>query len=171
MFTKTYTVSQNPWIFKVCPCSSLAGGWAPYIHIILSYIVSITWYITQPLVSILLWWWACSSDTLVYPSIFTFPLFSLHHWSTTTHPCWHNCMHLHPHLLTHDTHLHFIRPASLIWWTDVLRFTCFISILSSPMCTLLWPDQSWILMLHSQALTIALLWMSLVPAFLFTICI
>ena len=29
----------------------LAGSRAPYIHIILSYIVSITWYITQPLVS------------------------------------------------------------------------------------------------------------------------
>ena len=29
----------------------MAGSWAPYIPVILSYIVSITWYITQPLVS------------------------------------------------------------------------------------------------------------------------
>ena len=32
----------------------LAGSWAPFIHIILSYVVSITWYITQPLVRMLL---------------------------------------------------------------------------------------------------------------------
>ena len=31
-----------------------AGSWAPYIHVILSYVVSITWYITQPLVRLLL---------------------------------------------------------------------------------------------------------------------
>ena len=29
----------------------MAGSRAPYIHVILSYVVSITWYITQPLVS------------------------------------------------------------------------------------------------------------------------
>ena len=114
-------------------------------------------------------WWACSSDTLVYPSIFAFPLLSLHHWSTTMHPCWHN--HTCLHSLMHNTCLHFIGPASLIWWTDVLQFTCFISILSSPTCTLPWPDQSWILAPCGQALTIALLQMSLVLAFLFTICI
>ena len=32
----------------------LAGSWAPYIHVILSYVVSITWYINQPLVRLLL---------------------------------------------------------------------------------------------------------------------
>ena len=31
----------------------LAGSQAPYIHVILSYIVSITWYINQPLVRLL----------------------------------------------------------------------------------------------------------------------
>ena len=46
-------------------------------------------------------------------------------------------------LLMHDTCLHFIRPASLIWWTDVLQFTCFISILSSPnVC----PPAAWLIM-------------------------
>ena len=30
-------------------------------------------------------WWASSSDTLIYPSIFAFPSLSLHHRSTTTH--------------------------------------------------------------------------------------
>ena len=29
-------------------------SWAPYIHVILSYVVSITWYINQPLVRLLL---------------------------------------------------------------------------------------------------------------------
>ena len=47
----------------------------------------------------------------------------------------HQCDHTWLHLLTHDTHTHFIRLALLIWWTYVLWFTCFISILSSPnMC-------------------------------------
>ena len=32
-------------------------------------------------------WWASSSDTLIYPSIFTFPSLSLHCQSTTTHRC------------------------------------------------------------------------------------
>ena len=32
-------------------------------------------------------WWASSSDTLIYPSIFTFPSLSLHRRSTTTHLC------------------------------------------------------------------------------------
>ena len=30
-------------------------------------------------------WWASSSDTLIYPSIFAFPSLSLHRQSTTTH--------------------------------------------------------------------------------------
>ena len=32
----------------------LAGSQAPYIHVLLSYVVSITWYINQPLVRLLL---------------------------------------------------------------------------------------------------------------------
>ena len=78
-------------------------------------------------------WWTSSSDTLIYPSIFAFPLFPLHCWSTTMYPC--RCNHTWSHLHLHFTHTHFIGPASLIWWTHVLWFTCFISILSSPnMC-------------------------------------
>ena len=98
-------------------------------------------------------------------------LFSLFHYflyiadSPLPTPCQHDCTQcIH-------THLCFIRPASLIWWTDFLQFTCFMSILSSPTCTLLQPDQSQILTPRGQALTIASLQMSLVLAFLFTICI
>ena len=62
---------------------------------------------------------------LIYPSIFAFPLLPLHCWSTTTHLC--------TDATTHDnTHTCFIGPISLIWWTHVLQFTCFISILSIP---------------------------------------
>ena len=82
----------------------------------------------------ILQWWASSSDTLLCPSIFAFPLLPLHHWSTTTHPrtdmtaCDHTCT-------------HFIRPILLIWWTHVSQFTCFISILSNPnVCSpVVWP--------------------------------
>ena len=92
----------------------------------------------------------------------TFPTLLIHHYAPLL--MW-------PHTTTHNTRLHFNRPVSLIWWTDVLQFTCFISILSSPMCALLQPDQSQILTPCSQALTIASLWMSLVLTFLLTICI
>ena len=57
-------------------------------------------------------WWASSSDTLTYPSIFTFPLLPLHRQSTTTHS---DCSCL------HDIGTHFI---GLIWWTHDLWFTC-----------------------------------------------
>ena len=79
-------------------------------------------------------WWASSSDTLLYPSIFAFPLLPLHHWPTTTHP--------HTNTTTCDhTCTRFIGPILLIWWTHVLQFTCFISILSNPnMCPpVAWP--------------------------------
>ena len=73
-------------------------------------------------------WWASSSDMLIYPSIFTFPLLpilSIHCWSTTMHPC--------TDVTTRDrTRTHFIGPISLIWWTHDLWFTCFTSILSIP---------------------------------------
>ena len=54
-------------------------------------------------------WWACSSDTFVYPSIFTFPLLSLHCWFTTTHPLptWLHAMHPHSPLL-HQTSLTYL---------------------------------------------------------------
>ena len=41
-------LTRISWII---PLYYLAGSWAPYIHVILSDIVSITWYITQPLIS------------------------------------------------------------------------------------------------------------------------
>ena len=83
------------------------------------------------------WWWASSSYTLIYPSIFAFPLLPLHHWSTSTHPCTDVTAHNH-------THTHLIRPISHIWWTHVLWFTCFTSILSNPnMCPpAVWPITS-----------------------------
>ena len=85
------------------------------------------------------------------PYYFHLSITSLHRWSSTTHPVRASMI----------THLCFIRPALLIWWTYDLWFTCFIAILSYPMCALLQPDQSWIIMLQSQALTIASLQMSL----------
>ena len=41
------------------------------------FLVSPMWTLPQ--------WWASSSDTLIYPSIFAFPSLSLHRWSTTMH--------------------------------------------------------------------------------------
>ena len=71
----------------------------------------------------IVWWWASSSDTLINPSIFTFPLLPLHCQSTSMHP--------HTDATAHNrTHTCFIGPISLIWWTHILQFTCFISILS-----------------------------------------
>ena len=96
----------------------------------------------------------------------------IHHYAPPLmwlHATW--CDHMGSHPLTTLAFIHFIGPASLIWWTGVLQFTCFISILSSPTCALLQPNQSWILMPHGQALTIASLQMSLILAFLFAICI
>ena len=69
------------------------------------------------------------------------------------------------------THLHSIRPALFIWWTDNLQFTCHISILSYLMHTLPWPNQSWVIMLHGQGLIIVSPQMSLVLTFLIIICI
>ena len=101
-------------------------------------------------------WWASSSDTLIYPFIFTFPLLPLHCQST---------MHPHTDMTTCNcTCTCFIRPISLIWWTHVLLI--FLVIL---MCTFLQSDQSWALALCSQALTIASLSMSLMLSFLFAI--
>ena len=82
-------------------------------------------------------WWASSSDMLIYPSIFTFPLLPLHCQSTSTHPCTDGTTHNH-------THTHFIGPTSLIWWTHDLQFTWFTSILSIPnVCPpAVWPIMS-----------------------------
>ena len=83
-----------------------------------------------------------------------------HHHGLTCEP---------PHLLVHNTCLHSISLALLSWWTDDLQFTCYIFFLSYLMCTLLWPNQSWIIMLHSQALIIVSPQMSLVLTFLIVI--
>ena len=50
-------------------------------------------------------WWASSSDTLIYPSIFAFPSLSLHRQSTTTH--------LHSDVTAHDCTRMTIALASL----------------------------------------------------------
>ena len=70
-------------------------------------------------------WWASSSDMLIYPSIFIFPLLPLHHQSTTTHS---NCTWPHSH--SNHACTHFIRLISLIWWTHDLQFTVFTFIIS-----------------------------------------
>ena len=73
-----------------------------------------------------------------------------------------------PHLLTHDTRLCSIKPALVIWWTDDLWFTCYISFLSYLMCTLPQPSQSQVIVPCGQALVVVSPQMSLVT-FLFII--
>ena len=58
---------------------------------------------------------------------FTSSTSSIHHHAPLHR---HDRTWLHSHL--HDNHTCSIRPISLIWWTHVLRFTCYISILSIP---------------------------------------
>ena len=58
----------------------LAWSQAPYIHVILSYIVSITWYITQPLVRMLLWIINLSVSMISFAQVWTVQ------WSDTI-PC------------------------------------------------------------------------------------
>ena len=91
-------------------------------------------------------WWASSSDTLIYPSIFAFPSLSLHCWSTT--------MHLHSNATTrqlhspHQTNLTYLMDTWLMIHMYLLLF------LVSPTCPLLRSNQSWALTLHGQALSI-----------------
>ena len=92
-------------------------------------------------------WWASSSDTLIYPSIFAFPSLSLHRWSTT--------MHLRSNATTWQSHsLYWTDLAYLmdIWLTIHMYLLLF---LVSPMCPLLWSDQSRGLTPRGQALSIA----------------
>ena len=60
-------------------------------------------------------WWASSSDTLIYPSIFAFLhfLYIVDPPLCTSTPTW-----------PHDNCTRFIRPILLIWWTHDLQFTC-----------------------------------------------
>ena len=79
------------------------------------------------LIPILNWWWACSFSTAVYPSIFVFLSFSLHHWSTamhhtdvtshTTQVSLHDCSNL-PSLYPIPLSL---SPALCTRWTDDLQ--------------------------------------------------
>ena len=89
-------------------------------------------------------WWASSSDTLIYPSIFAFPSLSLHCRSTTTHLC-SNATARQSHSL-HRTDLTYLID---IWLTIHMYLLLF---LVSPTCPLLQSDQSWVLALHGQAL-------------------
>ena len=89
----------------------------------------------------------CSFSTTIYPSIFTFLLLSLHCWSTTTHPT-DTTSHVWCITFVGPHTSHSIRLALLIWWTDDLQFTCYISFLSY--LPLLWPGQSWIITPCSQ---------------------
>ena len=101
-------------------------------------------------------WWASSSDTHVYPSIFAFSLLPLHCQSTTMHP--------HTNMTTRDC---TCLVDGHMFYNSHLLFLFLVS----PMCALPWSNQSWTLALHGQALTIASLWMSLMLTFLFAICI
>ena len=96
-------------------------------------------------------WWASSSDTLIYPSIFAFPSLSLHHWPTTMH------------LLSDVTMLALAQQSHLLYRTNLAYLmdiwltihTYLLLFLVSPTCPLLRSDQSWVLTPHGQALSIA----------------
>ena len=102
------------------------------------------------------WWWASSSDMLIYPSIFTFPLLPLHCQYTTTHS---------DHTQSWSHSLHWTDLAYLMdtWFTIHMFLLLF---LVSPTCALPGFDQSWALAPRGQALTIGLLWMSLMLSLL-----
>ena len=93
----------------------------------------------------------------VYTNIFSFPLLSLHCWSTTNYYALCQCD------LPHE-------PLQSFTFASLDQPHLY-DVYSSPLCALLWPNQSCIIAPHSQALTIASLRASLVLSFLFTICI
>ena len=114
------------------------------------------------------WWWASSSDTLIYHSIFTFPLLPLHHWSTIMHP--HIDATTHNHTCTCTTIALTSYDQSHLFDGHMFYDSHILFLfLVSTMCAFLWSNQSWTLTPCSQALTIALLWMSLMLAILFAI--
>ena len=96
-------------------------------------------------------WWASSSDTLIYPSIFAFPSLSLHHWSTPMH------------LRSNATALALARQSHLLYRTDLaylmdiwLTIHMYLLLfLASPTCPLQRSDQSRGLAPRGQALSIA----------------
>ena len=124
-----------------------------------------------------IWWWASSSDTLVYPSIFAFPLLPLHCWSTTmlmslligyTHIPFYFCfsftssalsihhyaLQLHVIALAPAQQSHSLHQTNLTYLMDTwFMIHMFILIfLVSPTCALPRSDQSWALALRGQAL-------------------
>ena len=87
-------------------------------------------------------WWASSSDMLIYPSIFAFPLLPLHRWSTTMHSDHtRSCLHS-----LHQTDLTYL----IDTWFMIHNF--WLLFLVSPTCALLRSDQSQALALRGQAL-------------------
>ena len=96
-------------------------------------------------------WWASSSDTLIYPSIFAFPSLSLHRRSTPMH------LRSDATTLTLAWQSHSLPRTDLAYLMDIwLTIHMYLLLfLASPMCPLLWSDQSWRLALRGQALSIA----------------
>ena len=83
---------------------------------------------------------------LIYPFIFTFPSLSLHCQSTT--------MHLRSDVTAWQSHsLHWTDLTYLMDIWLMIHMYLFL-FLVSPMCPLLWSDQSWVLTPHGQALSI-----------------
>ena len=124
-----------------------------------------------------IWWWASSSDTLVYPSIFAFPLLPLHCWSITmlmslligyTHIPFYFCfsftssalsihhyaLQLHVIALAPAQQSHSLHQTNLTYLMDTwFMIHMFLLIfLVSPTCALPQSDQSWALALRGQAL-------------------
>ena len=95
-------------------------------------------------------WWASSSDTLIYPSIFTFPSLSLHRQSST--------MHLHSNAITLalTRQLHLLHQTDLAYLMDIwlMIHMYLLLFLVSPTCPLLRSNQSQALAPCGQALSI-----------------
>ena len=83
---------------------------------------------------------------LIYPSIFTFPLLSLHCWSTT--------MHLHSDVTTQQSHS--LHRTNLTYLMDIwlMIHMYLLLFLVSSMCPLLRSDQSRVLAPRGQSLSI-----------------
>ena len=112
-------------------------------------------------------WWASSSDMLIYPSIFAFPLLSLHHRSSTMH------------LRSDATMLTLAWQSHSLNWTDLaylmdtwLTIHMYLLLfLVSPMCPLLRSDQSQALTPCSQALSITLPYAHFLVCHLYLTCL
>ena len=96
-------------------------------------------------------WWASSSDTLIYPSIFAFPSLSLRRRSTPTH------LRSDATALALARQLHSLYRTDLAYLMDIwLTIHMYLLLfLASPTCPLLRSDQSRGLAPRGQALSIA----------------